>query len=109
MLSAIADNAAGAGQEHRRGLGISAVAPSSLGSHLQVPRVQSSQGPGGGGPATTPVPRRGLCEPFPYPASWPQPKVTGQNWLESLSLAVAPASVPKSVLLLLDRTLLELL
>lgn len=53
--------------EHRRGLGkthltgMTAVAPSSLGSHLQVPRVQSSQGPGGGGPATTPVPRRGLC------------------------------------------------
>lgn len=49
----------GRGLGRARPTGLAAAVPSSLGSHLQVPHVQSSQGPAGEG-QPTPVPGRGL-------------------------------------------------
>lgn len=69
----------GLGKAHPTGL--AAAAPSSLGSHLQVPHVQSSQGPAGEGQSHTCSAKRAsgllveLRTPL-HPASWLQPKAT---------------------------------
>lgn len=68
----------GLGKAHPTGL--AAATPSSLGLHLQVPHVQSSQGPAGEGQSHTCSAKRaatvGRTQNPLHPASWLQPRAT---------------------------------
>lgn len=92
----------GLGKAHPTGL--AAAAPSSLGPHLQVPHVQSSQGPAGEGQSHTCSAKRaatvGRTQNPLHPASWLQPgQQSRQRWLEPVPAgppAGPSAFVPKS-------------
>lgn len=93
----------GLGKAHPTGL--AAAAPSSLGPHLQVPHVQSSQGPAGEGQSHTCSSKRAarllveLRTPSTLPAGCSPGQQSRQRWLEPVPAgppAGPSAFVPKS-------------